>query len=75
MNLRRIFRLAFAREQLAQAGLVFSGTSPDDQLVEFFIPGEQQEDGDPVRYVYEHGVVGWVLLGIVVLALAIFGIL
>ncbi len=36
-----------------------------DQIVEVFIPGEggPQEDGDPVRYVYEHGVVGWVLLG------------
>ncbi|WXF91406.1 PH domain-containing protein [Curtobacterium flaccumfaciens pv. flaccumfaciens] len=45
-----------------------------DQLVEFFIPGEQQEDGDPVRYVYEHGVVGWVLLGIVVLLLVLIGL-
>ncbi|MEN0104682.1 MAG: hypothetical protein AAGC90_17295, partial [Curtobacterium sp.] len=32
-----------------------------DQLVEFFIPGGgPPDDGDPVRYVYEHGVVGWV---------------
>ncbi|EYT66398.1 MULTISPECIES: PH domain-containing protein [Curtobacterium] len=45
-----------------------------DQLVEFFIPGDQQEDGDPVRYVYEHGVVGWVLLGIVVLLLVLIGL-
>lgn len=45
-----------------------------DQLVEFFIPGEQQEDGDPVRYVYEHGVVGWVLLGIVVLLVVLIGL-
>jgi putative membrane protein len=47
-----------------------------DQIVEVFIPGEggPQEDGDPVRYVYEHGVVGWVLLGIVVLLLVLIGL-
>ncbi|MDN3479758.1 PH domain-containing protein [Curtobacterium sp. APC 4022] len=47
-----------------------------DQIVEVFIPGEggPQEEGDPVRYVYEHGVVGWVLLGIVVLLLVLIGL-
>ncbi|WIB36172.1 PH domain-containing protein [Curtobacterium sp. MCJR17_043] len=47
-----------------------------DQIVEVFIPGEggPQEDGDPVRYVYEHGVVGWVLLGIAVLLLVLIGL-
>lgn len=46
-----------------------------DQLVEFFIPGGgPQDDGDPVRYVYEHGVVGWVLLGIVVLLVVLIGL-
>ena len=46
-----------------------------DQVVEFFIPGSgPQEDGDPVRYVYEHGVVGWVLLGIVVLLVVLIGL-
>jgi putative membrane protein len=47
-----------------------------DQLVEFFIPGGggQPDDGDPVRYVYEHGVVGWVLLGIVVLLVVLIGL-
>ncbi len=45
-----------------------------DQLVEFFIPGEQQEDGDPVRYVYEHGAVGWVLLGIAVFLVVLIGL-
>ncbi|WP_022907615.1 PH domain-containing protein [Curtobacterium sp. B18] len=46
-----------------------------DQLVEFFIPGGgPQDDGDPVRYVYEHGVVGWVLLGIVVVLVVLIGL-
>lgn len=46
-----------------------------DQVVELFIPGSgPQEDGDPVRYVYEHGVVGWVLLGIVVLLVVLIGL-
>jgi putative membrane protein len=46
-----------------------------DQLVEFFIPGGgPQEDGDPVRYVYEHGVVGWVLLGVVVVLVVLIGL-
>lgn len=46
-----------------------------DQLVEFFIPGSgPEDDGDPVRYVYEHGVVGWVLLGIVVLLVVLIGL-
>ncbi|PZF65652.1 hypothetical protein DEJ33_10340 [Curtobacterium sp. MCPF17_047] len=47
-----------------------------DQIVEVFIPGEggPQEDGDPVRYVYEHGVVGWVLLGVAVLLLVLIGL-
>ncbi|WP_144715165.1 PH domain-containing protein [Curtobacterium pusillum] len=46
-----------------------------DQLVEFFIPGSgPQEDGDPVRYVYEHGVVGWVLLGVVVVLVVLIGL-
>ncbi|WP_146243361.1 PH domain-containing protein [Curtobacterium sp. MCBD17_021] len=47
-----------------------------DQIVEVFIPGSggPQEDGDPVRYVYEHGVVGWVLLGIAVLLLVLIGL-
>ncbi len=46
-----------------------------DQLVEFVIPGAgPQEDGDPVRYVWEHGAVGWVLLGIVVLLLVLIGL-
>ena len=39
-----------------------------DQLLEFFVPGGgPQDDGDPVRYVYEHGAVGWALLGFAVL--------
>jgi len=47
-----------------------------DQLVELFIPGGggPQDDGDPVRYVYEHGVVGWVLLGIVVVLVVLIGL-
>ncbi len=45
-----------------------------DQLVEFFIPGGEQQDGDPVRYVYEHGVVGWVLLGVAVFLLVLIGL-
>ncbi|WIB11468.1 PH domain-containing protein [Curtobacterium sp. MCPF17_052] len=47
-----------------------------DQIVEVFIPGAggPQEDGDPVRYVYEHGVVGWVLLGVAVLLLVLIGL-
>ncbi|WP_336696854.1 PH domain-containing protein [Curtobacterium sp. USHLN213] len=46
-----------------------------DQLVEFFIPGGgPQDDGDPVRYVYEHGVVGWVLLGVAVLLLVLLAL-
>ncbi|WIB77675.1 PH domain-containing protein [Curtobacterium sp. MCPF17_002] len=47
-----------------------------DQVVELFIPGGggRQDDGDPVRYVYEHGVVGWVLLGIVVLLVVLIGL-
>ncbi|MDP4332320.1 PH domain-containing protein [Curtobacterium sp. A7_M15] len=46
-----------------------------DQLVEFFIPGGgPPDDGDPVRYVYEHGVVGWVLLGVAVLLLVLLAL-
>jgi len=46
-----------------------------DQLVEVFIPGgAPQEDGDPVRYVYEHGAVGWVLLGIAGLLVVLIGL-
>ncbi|WP_439689744.1 PH domain-containing protein [Curtobacterium sp. SP.BCp] len=46
-----------------------------DQLVEFFIPGGgPSDDGDPVRYVYEHGAVGWVLLGIAVLLVLLIGL-
>lgn len=46
-----------------------------DQLLELVIPGGgPQDDGDPVRYVYEHGVVGWVLLGVVVLLLVLLGL-
>ncbi|MBF4615360.1 PH domain-containing protein [Curtobacterium sp. VKM Ac-1376] len=46
-----------------------------DQLVEFFIPGGQRgEDGDPVRYVWEHGVLGWVLLGLAVFLLVLIGL-
>ncbi|MGN8048054.1 PH domain-containing protein [Curtobacterium sp. 22159] len=47
-----------------------------DQLVELFIPGGggPQDDGDPVRYVYEHGVVGWVLLGVAVVLLVLLGL-
>ncbi|QCR42277.1 hypothetical protein C1N91_00720 [Curtobacterium sp. SGAir0471] len=46
-----------------------------DQLLEFFVPGPApQEDGDPVRYVYEHGAVGWVLLGVVVVLVVLIGL-
>jgi len=46
-----------------------------DQLVEFFVPGGgPRDDGDPVRYVYEHGAVGWVLLGVAVLLLVLLGL-
>lgn len=46
-----------------------------DQLLEFVIPGAgPQDDGDPVRYVWEHGAVGWVLLGIVVLLIVLIGL-
>ncbi|MFJ6171954.1 PH domain-containing protein [Curtobacterium sp. NPDC092190] len=46
-----------------------------DQLLEFFVPGgAPQDDGDPVRYVWEHGAVGWVLLGIVVLLVVLIGL-
>ncbi|GAA3341328.1 hypothetical protein GCM10017714_24880 [Curtobacterium pusillum] len=47
-----------------------------DQVVELFIPGGggRQDDGDPVRYVYEHGVVGWVLLGVAVILLVLLGL-
>ncbi|PCN48941.1 hypothetical protein Csp2054_05085 [Curtobacterium sp. 'Ferrero'] len=46
-----------------------------DQLVGFFIPGGGPPDeGDPVRYVVEHHVVGWVLLGIAVLLLVLIGL-
>ncbi|MBT2502365.1 PH domain-containing protein [Curtobacterium sp. ISL-83] len=46
-----------------------------DQVVAFLIPGSgPQEDGDPVRFVWEHGVLGWVLLGIVVLLLVLIGL-
>lgn len=47
-----------------------------DTLVEMFIPGEggPPEDGDPVRYVVEHGVVGWVLLGIALFVLVLIGL-
>jgi len=46
-----------------------------DQLVEFFIPGTgPQDSGDPVRYVWEHGVVGWVVLGVVVLLVVLTGL-
>ena len=45
-----------------------------DQVLEFFVPGGgPQDDGDPVRYVWEHGAVGWVLLGIVVLLVVLIG--
>ncbi|PZF55302.1 hypothetical protein DEJ23_12485 [Curtobacterium sp. MCSS17_008] len=45
-----------------------------DQLVEFFVPGGgPRDDGDPVRYVWEHGAVGWVLLGIAVLLVVLIG--
>ncbi|OIH92357.1 PH domain-containing protein [Curtobacterium sp. MCBA15_001] len=46
-----------------------------DTLVEMVIPGGgPQEDGDPVRYVYEHGAVGWVLLGIVGFLVVLIGL-
>ncbi len=46
-----------------------------DQLLEFFVPGgAPQDDGDPVRYVWEHGAVGWVLLGVVVLLVVLLGL-
>jgi putative membrane protein len=47
-----------------------------DQVVEVFIPGEggPAEDGDPVRYVYEHGAVGWVLLGTAVFLVVLIGL-
>ncbi|ROP72792.1 PH domain-containing protein [Curtobacterium sp. PhB115] len=46
-----------------------------DQLVELFIPGGgPQDDGDPVRFVYEHGAVGWVLLGVAVFLVVLIGL-
>lgn len=46
-----------------------------DQVLEFFVPGEgPQDDGDPVRYVWEHGAVGWVVLAIVVLLVVLIGL-
>ncbi|MDM7893024.1 PH domain-containing protein [Curtobacterium caseinilyticum] len=46
-----------------------------DQLLEVFIPGGgPQDEGDPVRYVWEHGAVGWVLLGVVVFLLVLLGL-
>ncbi|MGU3411315.1 PH domain-containing protein [Microbacterium sp. M1A1_1b] len=46
-----------------------------DTLVEMVIPGGgPQQDGDPVRYVYEHGAVGWVLLGLVGFVIVLIGL-
>ncbi|MFJ3379594.1 PH domain-containing protein [Curtobacterium sp. NPDC090217] len=47
-----------------------------DTLVNMFIPGADgpQEEGDPVRYVYEHGAVGWVLLGIAGFLVVLIGL-
>ncbi|OIH99728.1 MULTISPECIES: PH domain-containing protein [unclassified Curtobacterium] len=45
-----------------------------DRLVDVFIPGGPREDGDPVQYVYEHGAVGWVLLGVAGLLVVLIGL-
>jgi putative membrane protein len=46
-----------------------------DTLVETFIPGSgSREQGDPVRYVWEHGAFGWVLLGIAVFLVVLIGL-
>ncbi|WP_144765002.1 PH domain-containing protein [Curtobacterium sp. 9128] len=47
-----------------------------DTVVNMFIPGADgpAEEGDPVRYVYEHGAVGWVLLGIAGFVVVLIGL-
>jgi len=46
-----------------------------DTLFETFIPGGgSREQGDPVRYVWEHGAFGWVLLGIAVFLVVLIGL-
>jgi putative membrane protein len=48
-----------------------------DTLFEMVIPGGGgggQDEGDPVRYVYEHGAVGWVLLGIAGFLVVLIGL-
>lgn len=46
-----------------------------DTLFETFIPGgDGREQGDPVRYVWEHGAFGWVLLGIAVFLIVLIGL-
>ncbi|ROP63656.1 PH domain-containing protein [Curtobacterium sp. ZW137] len=47
-----------------------------DTLFDMIIPGGggPSEEGDPVRYVYEHGAVGWVLLGIAGFLIVLIGL-
>ncbi|WP_267419483.1 MULTISPECIES: PH domain-containing protein [unclassified Curtobacterium] len=46
-----------------------------DTLFETFIPGgDGREQGDPVRYVWDHGAFGWVLLGIAVFLIVLIGL-
>ncbi|MFP7761311.1 PH domain-containing protein [Marisediminicola sp. LYQ134] len=42
-----------------------------ERLIEFFVPGEDDPDGDPIALIVENGFVGWALLAILVVLLVL----